>query len=263
MSCLETLCKIVSEFARLILFIASVAFLIASLVLLTITYEGRQVFDYAQASHIKSSITVLVGLSIYLIIVAILGVFSSFFSSKNALKLLTYMLLINVIVCVGVLFLANSDIDDDRNELGELLVQLQDKYDWIHTKKDDESIKATRSWDTLQSNLQCCGLDSPNEWKKYAPSDHPDALPITCCVKYEPVKSNQTLGVIPENQYCEGNVDKYTEGCRSHLNDTFKGIPALLVAVSVFSLTLGVLSIIVLACRPEPRQYFNGYGYGT
>lgn len=263
MSFLSTVGRILSEFARLILFVASIVFLLSSLLLFAFTYQSRRDFSYAKVDDIDTGLTVLVGLSIYLIVLAVVGIFASFFSSNNTLKLLAFMLALNVLVGVAVLANSSPKFKDANSDLENKFKEYQASYDWDHKQSSSDQVKnATQAWDNLQADSHCCGLNSPDDWTQYRPTGlDSHLLPLSCCQKKmiedHTNKANNNNNNDPRNSlYCNSKTEAHwSGGCSIEMEGAFVAILYLVVALICFSLVLGVLASIVIICRPSSSHY--------
>lgn len=246
----------VSGGARLFLFFASLLFLVGSSTLLYGSSRGRTDLSSVQISGIRTVLSIAVGFSIYLILLAIVGIFASFFSSKGYIKLLAVMTALNVGIGVAVLVIASPKIDLVQKELVSRLKGYQDLYDWDHTSTNPDQVKATTAWDSIQKDIQCCGVDDSRDWLVHRPKGHESEsiLPKSCC-QFE----NDTKGT----GYCL--MDKYSiwpDGCSENLENVFTFITDLLLLIIIFNGVVFSLTFIVLCCAPNSsRSYNDGVRY--
>lgn len=243
---------------RLILFIASIVFLASSLLLLASSYQSQR--EYVDAG-LSNGLWFVVGLSIYLVVLAILGIFASLFSSNRIFKLLAWMMVLNAVIGASVLVSSSSKFDTALDELVGMFKGYQDKYDWKHRPNTSEEIRAaTEAWDQLQTKSHCCGLKTPDDWTQYRPDGVAEGLlPVSCCQNGTlpsdgPAKSdddNSTIG-----QYCDPKADKFwSDGCQADMMQGFKYILYVMVALVCYFLLLAILSVIIIVCRPTTLYY--------
>jgi len=102
-------------------------------------------------------------------------------------------------------------------------------------KPDHNGVDAT--WDTVQRELKCCGVNQWQDWKVIDTSGKPkDQVPESCCInEQEGCGKNPT----DETVYGKGCYDTFSDGFTDNLN--YVGITALCVAAAE-------VIIISLAC---------------
>lgn len=258
---LQVCASILAEFARFILFFASIIFLLSSSLLLLAAYHIRNDFGSLQLASIDTVLTVIMGFSAYLVVLAIIGIFASFFSSKSTIKLLALMTTLNVIIGIGVLACSSPKADSMHSDLLVKLKESQTQYDWDHKSQQSESVRlATLAWDTIQSDLKCCGLSSPQDWIPLRPKGHEtdSILPASCCQGYKAndMTPPQYMG------YCDlSKSESWPGGCSSEMESAFAMIVSMVIFMILFSLVVGFLAGIVLCCRPERSHHQHEASY--
>uniref|UniRef100_A0A6G1SNV8 Tetraspanin-6 n=1 Tax=Aceria tosichella TaxID=561515 RepID=A0A6G1SNV8_9ACAR len=251
MSFFGTIGRFVSEFARFILFFACIIFLACSSFLLAVSYRCWTYFDSIEVKDLYTGLSIALGFSIYLTILALIGIFASFFSSSSAIKLLAFMTTLNVVIGIAVLASSSSKVDVEHRDLFEKLQQFEKDYDWDHKSSSSKSVKfATAIWDDIQPSLECCGLDSPDDWFQYEPASIKGALPMSCCKNVDDTK--QTGG------YCYRDKSPvWSDGCSKKIVDAFGVIMGLVLGIIIFNVVMGALAMIVLCCNPHQSTRYN------
>lgn len=251
MSCLEAIGRFVSEFARFILFFASIIFLLSSGLLLVASYHGRNDIAYIQLADINTVLSIVIGFSIYLIVLSIIGIFASFFSNKSTIKLLVLMTTLNVIIGIAVLSTSSPKFDSVHESLLSKLKSYQKDYDWTHSSSASETARAaTKAWDTIQADLNCCGLKSSADWAEFNPHQADKTrLPKSCCLS-----TNTTT-------YCDSSKDQiWTNGCVESMEAAIQMVMDMVIFMVCFSLIVGLLASVVLCCKPKARHNVSGAG---
>lgn len=252
MSFFSAVGRFVSEFARFILFFASIIFLVGSSLLLVISSQGQNYFDVIDNSA-QTGLWVVRGFSIYLIVLSILGVLASFFSSASTIRLLAFMTALNVILGVSVIVSSSSNFDTVHQTVIKRLTEYESEYDWNHKNGTSSEVqKATGIWDQIQTSFQCCGLKEPKDWALFRPKGHEseNILPRSCCQRPDDTK---------RDGFCHADKpeDIWSEGCSSILVAVCSLISELVIAIICCNLVILGLATIVLCCNP-----YNSHSYG-
>lgn len=73
----------------------------------------------------------------------------------------------------------------NRTEFDGYLKKYGEEYVWSRNHEVETKNEANLVWDTLQTKLVCCGLDSYHFWDQYRPpSLQPNEYPSSCCLHY-------------------------------------------------------------------------------
>lgn len=246
----RTLGKIISEFARFILFFKSILFLVISLILLAFLYQSKKNIDYVQLTGMDSGLLALEILGIYLVCLAIYGVCASFFASKDSIKWFAVLASLNVIMGVAILMYTSPKLEGVQSDVVKKLKGFQPNYDWDHSKDASPQVKnATQAWDSIQADQECCGLDSADDWISFRPEGHKDdaIYPSSCCKN-----SND-----PKEKYCRQGQGVWTTGCSESVSGINRGILIIVTFMICFSMTIALLAGVVILCRP--RSQYEGY----
>lgn len=140
--------------------------------------------------------------------------------------LLTILLIAEVAIAVGI-YMYKDDFKDllkdgFNKSMGEYGTQQQ----------------ITESWDTMQGNLKCCGIDSYKDWKTH----NIDEVPLSCCMDGN--KCEDTKG----SYYAQGCLDKAVADLK-----TDEGMYSA-IAVAVMEV-LGILFGCCLGARFGRKRY--------
>jgi len=190
--------------------------------------------------HIYESTAVLI------LIVTIGSIIISFFGCCGAFKeskcmVGTYSVLLLVLLILG---LAGTivGLTQGVNKLETPFLDTLSKYD------RDRNGETENTWNTIQRDLQCCGVDSPQDWSLYntgfKPSDYVDEndpgshwfgvkVPESCCER------------APDKMVCmktpTGHNGAFVEGCFLKVKDQI-----FVHTEAVGGVTIAVLLIMVL-----------------
>ncbi|XP_055304293.1 23 kDa integral membrane protein-like [Sitodiplosis mosellana] len=115
---------------------------------------------------------VLIVVGCVMFFIAYLGCCGAIKEQTGMLCCYLFMMIILVGFEVGLICAAYS-----KRDQWESIVNEQLNYTLHHADKD-QSFYA--SWNMLQTNLKCCGIDGPNDWNHVLPND---TIPGSCCQK--------------------------------------------------------------------------------
>ncbi|KAL2716451.1 CD63 antigen [Vespula squamosa] len=180
---------------------------------------------------------------VLMIIVGIVVFLVSFFGCCGAVKenhcmLITYSVFLMIIFALelgaGISgYVMRSEVDS------MLLNRLNTTF---YQYKSDENIR--KSWDVMQYDLRCCGIESPADWAKLEYTDN--VIPDSCCTE------------ISTDEKCDSNsIFSNSEGCMSKLQQTIEYNSLALASVGI-GIALTQLIGVTFACclaRSIRREY--------
>jgi len=108
------------------------------------------------------------------------------------------------------------------------------------------------SWNSMQQNLKCCGVESYKDWQATSWTNPANLVPTSCCREVSDICSFGAV-LLPE---AAAQIVIYTEGCVTKaLNDI--GIKWLLIAAAVVAAVelLGIIFACCLAGRFRRKNY--------
>ncbi|KAG9510319.1 Tetraspanin-6 [Fragariocoptes setiger] len=176
------------------------------------------------------------GTGVVIALLSLMGFFGAVKRSRVALTLYSAIIIIVVSFIIISLILTYRLASQkppatkpDRDSINKTV----SSYDYANS--DDV---ATRAWDTIQTNLQCCGLTGPDDWTTYGKNG---MIPRSCC-------KTRTESSLPKFEYCSSS--DYKVGCwetatdflYSHLSD----VRIMLYVVLIFSLSCVVSALWVV-----------------
>lgn len=179
------------------------------------------------------------GPGILLIVVGVIIFLLAFFGCCGAYKenyclTMTFAVLLTLIFILELAggiagFVLRNDIEDD---VDKALIKAEQNYG---VKKG-----VTSTWDKLQEEFKCCGVDNATEWKQF--NSTKDDPPHSCC----PTTSAQ----------CTYN-DVYNKGCRKAFEDWLKDKIAIVGGVGVGLAFIQIVGILFACClaRAIRKEY--------
>jgi len=223
MNSLQVCC---GEFIRIILFVLNFIFWAAGGVILGVgiyvKVQLEQLKDVA-VSHdtLNTSALFLISLGCIVFVVGLLGCCGSL--TQNRCMLLLYFSLVTLIfigeIALAIAVYANKDT---------VTTSIKDQFKDCMGKYTNETEQICKDTiDSLQSVLQCCGINNASEWKKYNMTEPPKS----CC---------------QDEDACT-YADAYQEGCYTTIND-FVNLNAKYIGFGVLGVAVVELLGMSLAC---------------
>jgi len=184
----------------------------------------------------------IIAVSSIIVIVSFLGCCGAW-KENRCLLFFNYVsiLLLFIGVVAGTTIAFTQSIDIIRNPMLESMQQYQ---------KDPE---VTESWDSIQEQLKCCGVDKYSDWANTSVFPTPETnfkVPKSCCMGQE---DEETCMTHPEN------VLTGVEGCFTLLKETidnskyYISIGATTLVIFMFANLLAIFSYV--ACLSSHRNY--------
>lgn len=239
-ACLRGVWSFILGSLRLILFTATIIYLIVHLAiaasaifwakpLLSDDLQGEAgFFDYV--------------LALMLVGVAVLGFYGSFYKHITSIRvfaILTSLLGIYFLIC------AAAKNPESHQELDEVFNKSMELYNWKaapNPNYNQEASAANKHVDGLQF-LGCCGYRSYKDWNVYRPSDaDPNQLPISCCGSFAPMIS-------PKSCSSDDFEPHRRPGCQKLIAMTVEGALYLSVFYGFYQMFMGLIAFIVSYCN--------------
>ncbi|XP_043665826.1 CD63 antigen-like [Vespula pensylvanica] len=180
---------------------------------------------------------------VLMIIVGVVVFLVSFFGCCGAIKE-NHCMLITYSVFLMIIFALELGIGISgyvmRNEVDSML--LNHLNTTFYQYKTDDDIR--KSWDIMQYDLRCCGIESPADWAKLDYMDN--VIPNSCCTE------------ISAGDKCDSNsIYSNSEGCMSKLEQTIKYNSLALASVGIGITLIQLIGVIFACClaRSIRREY--------
>jgi len=237
MSCCEVIIKYIVFLFNFVFFLTSVALIgIGAYIQIHMT----KYLDFLGDSYINTSI-ILIIIGALMLIVTFFGCCGA--CTENHCMMYTYgtMLALILLSLIGVAITVYIFKDDARELISKNMKEGMQSYN------KTGSAGVTQTWDIMQSDFKCCGVNNYTEWfavPMFANNDVPD----TCCK----VNSNG----------CGKGASKdkiYEIGCLSAFEKFITGNAAASIGVGVGVIVLLFLGVCVSCCvakgMAERHQY--------
>lgn len=146
------------------------------------------------------------GVGIIILLLSLLGLFGALKKSKSALIMYAGIIffMISILAVLVLLTLTMRTQGVQYRDVDKAIVNTTVA---IYDHTDSNDIK-TKFLDQIQKKLQCCGVNSPNDWKDYGHFK----IPKSCC-------TNHLESSLPSFKYCEQS--DFKTGCWRALTDYF------------------------------------------
>jgi len=218
------------NYSRYMLVIFNFFFVITGVIIISVGISAKAYFN--EFDHLLDDKYFYV--SDLLIVIGVIIFCIAFFGCCGAAKenacltttfstLLIVIFLLEAMVGIGGVVLRNKTEDFLKKSLNSSLIKYGPAYAEI-----------TLTWDTIQSQMKCCGIDTSKDWQN---NKNITGLPLSCC-KIPPGTFN--------NFTCT-DTKAYKEGCLEMFGDYIRENTS---SIEIVGLTLAIIQLlgIVLSC---------------
>ncbi|XP_072243879.1 tetraspanin 36 [Leuresthes tenuis] len=198
--------------------------------------------SFIQDKHTLIPATIIIGISVVMFIIGLMGCCATLRESKFGLSL--FFLIIMLVFAAEVTALAFSFIYQMHIN-GSLVSPMNEAF-----SKYGEEEAETKATDYLQTQLKCCGVSNYTTWTNTSWYSRNNTVPLSCCKNL----TSQCTGRM--NQPNLLNV----EGCQPKLERLLMDVMtyAMLVILGFAIIKFfGMLSVCVITCRSGSRR--SGY----
>ncbi|GJQ71555.1 hypothetical protein Trydic_g11263 [Trypoxylus dichotomus] len=225
-SCSMNLIKYILFLFNLVFAISGIALIVAG----AFVYSDVGEFKYFMEGRILAPPIVLIIAGIIIFLVAFLGCYGAIKESYYMLIAFAVCLLIIFIVELAVGIAAAVFKADFEMVMRDTLKASMDKY---HSDKSDKL-----AWDHVQTKLECCGIDKPEDWPN-------NQRPYSCC------HSTRDGATPPDLKQCQAAISNdeyvYSTGCLDRLKMKASDNAKILIGVGIGIAFIEVIGI-ALAC---------------
>ncbi|KAK4876284.1 hypothetical protein RN001_012706 [Aquatica leii] len=179
---------------------------------------------------------------ILLIIVGVIVFIVAFFGCCGAVKenhcmIITFSAFLVIIFCLEMAAGIAGYVR--RNDIEQMLdTHLNTTMHDYYNKTDDR-----RSWDIMQHELTCCGMNGPEDWKAITPNG---SLPHTCCPN-----------IPPEGICTMQNPERYEKSCLTELKQVLVKYGTVIGGVGVGIALVQLIGVVFACClaRSIRKEY--------
>merc|ERR1712215_188366 len=244
--CMSNLVKYLLFFTNFLIFILGLAVFGLGIWVVVDKPSFLNLFEQAQdvaGEDVNINVELYSSAAYILMVVAFLVVLIAFFGCCGAFKeskcmLGTYFTLILamfIVMVVGAVLGYSGDLD---KSIKEPLKNAMSKYRDDVTDTNDALYYYKEAWNTVQTEMKCCGVDDARDWGNIAEITwSPDTAnkPLGCCM----VKQDGSDTTQQEQTSCrtlEGNPDNsvyYFRGCYTMIKDKIDDNQNIVVGVAI------------------------------
>jgi hypothetical protein len=106
----------------------------------------------------------------------------------------------------------------------------------------------THTWDIVQNQLHCCGVESPNDWTRERNETFPAGqVPDSCCVEGQVEGCGKT------------DVKKFEDGCYSLFKTKFIDNIAIVGGVALGVAAIELAIVLFACCLGKRMGYTSQY----
>jgi hypothetical protein len=170
----------------------------------------------------------LIAAGCFIVVIALIGMFGAFCDSKiNRFLLILYIILVLLVFAAelvgGILsFVYREQV---QSFVTEGIGATFERYNGTNTA----DVAITLAWDTVQSNLGCCGISNVTDWI-FSNNSRIDTFPQSCC---DPDPPCDITGV-------------YTDGCEQQVT-LFVREQLLIIAAIGIAFIVGEIIVVLMA----------------
>jgi len=227
---------------KFVMFLFNFVFVCGGILMVTagaLVLTGYQNYEHvADLDSYKAPPILLIAVGSAVFLIAFMGCCGVLRESNCMMMTYAVFLAIILLVQIGIAVAAAYYENDFKEILHKGLEKSIPKYD------ERKEIKET--WDSMQSNLKCCGFDKYTDWKVR------NAIPDSCCKE----RSDNCAENVSFNDEYEAGKKIYVEGCVTKALSDLK-IKYVIIAAAVIGgiELLGVIFSCCLAARFRRKNY--------
>ncbi|XP_075969214.1 CD63 antigen-like [Anticarsia gemmatalis] len=226
---------------KYLLFCFNLVFAITGLIILIVGIKAEinssPYIDLTDSNFYTSGPIVLIIVGVIVFIVAFFGCCGAV--KENHCMIVTFSVFLLIIfvaeLAVGIAgYVKHQDLENS------IVTHLNSTIAKYNTDKD-----VTKTFDILQTDLQCCGINGPEDW-----AANNITLPNTCCAGQE-IANDKVVPCTPDSEHF------HKEGCLNKLVVYFKDIALVLGGVGLGVAIVQLLGVIFACClaRSIRSQY--------
>lgn len=213
---------------KYILYLFNLLCLISAVGIISIAVVINQKF-YKWSNFISSElfstpqVLILIGFGVLLIaVIGLCGVL------RDSGCLLTLFSILLTIVLIGELLLS-AVIYHMRGDIEQYALNQMNHTMAMYNKTQE----ATTAWNVLQTDIECCGINGPQDWKQ---TIHNNELPSSCCY------------AIPVGGACTA-ADSYKDGCFVTLKNNLQENSQIIIWTAIGFALVQLLAVFLACCR--------------
>lgn len=197
-----------------------------------VTSQYNLLLDFITVKYTESSVFLIL-LGIVVAIVSSIGFYASL--KSHYVLMITY--LTAMIICV-ICEAMGSITMFAQNQDGQQQTLIMDKLETSLKEYDVTPDSMTDAWDMIQTDLECCGVSGPRDFRRSPFFREKNHLPVSCC-------GSLVLDVQGQAEKCRTSTPTvYNRGCHEAVEQFLKGKMGALGGVAAL---VAVLQIMIIS----------------
>uniref|UniRef100_A0A2S2N8D1 Tetraspanin n=1 Tax=Schizaphis graminum TaxID=13262 RepID=A0A2S2N8D1_SCHGA len=214
---------------KYILYLFNLLCLISSVGILSIAFIINQKL-YKWSNFISTDFIttpqILLAIGVGLLIISIIGLCGVL---RDIGWLLTLFSVLLTIVLIGELILSGF-VYQMRNEIKDYALNQMNHTISGYNKTGYEA--STQTWNLIQSDIECCGIYGPEDWKLVTPNK----LPTSCCY------------AIPLDGFCT-ETESYKDGCFKKFESILQENSEIIIWTAIGFALVQLFAVFLACCR--------------
>uniref|UniRef100_A0A2A4JE11 Tetraspanin n=1 Tax=Heliothis virescens TaxID=7102 RepID=A0A2A4JE11_HELVI len=209
---------------------------IALMIVAVLSAIATKAYDADQTSRMVAMVLLAV-LAAGTICVVIYGEVAVLKMRSRPIHVAAVVLLLLAIVQA---LIAGISVNVEPSDEAKLMRSLTESF----RQAKEDNIRHTKIWAMTQSDLNCCGVYSPEDYRvSTLPYYFPPNVPISCCPSYDSSRSD--LVQERDRELCKVKKTYYMSGCKEPVLTVFKETSSMVFSMAVIVIVLEALLLIV------------------
>lgn len=218
---------------------------VSLIILAVLTSIATKAYDSEQSSRMVAMVLLAVSAAVTICVI-IYGEVAVFKKQSRPVHVAAVVLLLLAIVQA---LIAGISVNVEPADEAKLLKSLAESF----RQAREENPRHLKIWAMTQSDLNCCGVYSPEDYRSSKlPYYFPPNVPISCCSTYDFSRSD--LVQERDRELCKVKKTYYTGGCKDLVLMVFKETSSMVFTVAVLLIVVEVLLMIIGAVLSRRKK---------
>ncbi|KAJ8725417.1 hypothetical protein PYW08_003600 [Mythimna loreyi] len=222
---------------------------VSLIILAVLTSLATKAYDSEQSHRMVAMVLLAVSAAVTICVI-IYGEVAVFKRHSRPIHVAAVVLLLLAIVQA---LIAGISVNVEPADEAKLLRSLSESF----KQAREENPRHVKIWAMTQSDLNCCGIYSPEDYRSSKlPYYFPPNVPISCCSTYDSSRSD--LVQERDRELCKVKKTYYTGGCKDLVLLVFKETSSMVFTVAVLLIVIEVLLLIIGAVLSRRKKGHDG-----
>ncbi|KAJ8722932.1 hypothetical protein PYW07_004112 [Mythimna separata] len=222
---------------------------VSLIILAVLTSIATKAYDTEQSHRMVAMVLLAVSAAVTICVI-IYGEVAVFKKHSRPVYVAAIVLLLLAIVQA---LIAGISLNVEPADEAKLLKSLSESFRLAR----EENPRHVKMWAMTQSDLNCCGIYSPEDYRSSKlPYYFPPNVPISCCSTYDSSRSD--LVQERDRELCKVKKTYYTPGCKDLVLMVFKETSSMVFTVAVLLIVVEVLLLIIGAVLSFRKKQNKG-----